>query len=336
MSLSGRGACREALGGGFAPRFVSLGIALALLAGKTPAQTLASPEFQLPGIAGGAAASRPGPMHRLLQLIRNRSWPEAARLAGDVALVSESDPQLQYLVGVVLWQQQDKVGAIQRFRAAERLGLPDSYLHVALGIAYYDAHQFLLFEQQMERAKAADRSDPQPYFYLGRYAESVQGDFAGGLRHFERVIALDPRHARGHAYLAYCLERLDRRDAAWQHYRTSVDLLEKEGLRFSWPYQGLARLALESEPQAAREWARKAVEAGPDDYEAHALLARSHHRNGDLSQTIAAASEAVRLNPDHAASHYLLFTAYRRLGDTTEARRHMAQFQELKHVYGDQ
>ena len=317
-------------------RFALLGIAAALLAGNVPAQTLVNPEFQLPGIVGGGDAVRPGPKHRLLQFIRERNWTEAARLADGIAPSAEEDPHLQYLVGVVRWQQQDKVGAIQRFLAAERLGLREAYLHKALGVAYYDAHQFLLFEQQMERASAANPADPQPHFYMGRYAESVQGDFAGALRHFDRVIALDPNHARGHSFLAYCLERLDRRDAARAHYRTSVELLEQEGLRFSWPYQGLARLALETEPQAATGWARKAVEYGPDEFEAHALLARAHDRNGDLSQAIAAASEAVRLNPDHAPSHYLLFTAYRRLGDTNEARRHVSRFRELKQVYGDQ
>lgn len=317
-------------------RIALLGLAVALLAGELPAQSLPSPEFQLPGIVGGQDAARPGPKHRLLELIRNRSWTQAARLTDGIALASESDPQLHYLIGVVLWQQQDKVGAIQRFRAGERLGLREAYLHNALGIAYYDAHQFLLFEQQMVRAIAADQGDPQPHYYMGRYVESRQGDYAGALRHFERVIALDPNHARGHAYLAYCLERLDRRDAAWEHYLASVELLEQAGSRFSWPYQGLARLALESEPQAATRWARRAVETGPDEFEAHALLARCHDRDGDLSQAIAAASEAVRLNQDHAASHYLLFTAYRRLGDMVQARRHMSRFQELKQVYGDQ
>ena len=315
--------------GSLTKRFALLGIAAALLDGSTPAQTLVNPEFQLPAIGSG-------PKHRLLELVRSRSWAQAARLAGAIALAAEQDPQLHYLVGVVLWQQREKVRAIQRFRAAERLGLREAFLHTALGVAYYDAHQFLLFEQQMDRASVADRSDPQPHFYMGRYAESVQGDFAGALRHYKKAIGLDPHHARGHAYLAHCLERLDRRDAARAHYRKSVALLEQEGARFSWPYQGLARLALETEPQVATGWARKAVENGPDESEAHALLARAHDRNGDLPQAIAAASEAVRLNPDHAASHYLLFTAYRKLGEANEARRHVIRFQELKRVYGDQ
>ena len=317
-------------------RFARLGIAISLLSAEIPAQTLPDADFQLPGAVGAADAARPGPKARLLQLIRNRSWPEAARLAEGLSPGSGADPELHYLVAVVLWQRQDKVGAIRRFRSAEQLGLREAYLHKALGAAYYDAHQFLLFEQQMERAIAADRSDPQPHQYLGQYTESVKGDFAGALRHFETVIALDPDHARGHAYLAYCLERLDRRDEAAERYRTSVRLLERDSERFSWPYQGLARIALKADPQAARSWARKAVQVGPDEFETHALLARTHDRNGEPARAIAAASEAVRLNPDHAASHYLLFTAHRDLGNADAAQRHVSRFQELKRVYGDQ
>ena len=317
-------------------RFAQLGIAVVLLAAAIPAQSIPDAEFQLPGAIGAADGVGPGPKARLHQLIRNRNWREAARLADGLSLGTGSDPEIHYLVGVVLWQRQEKVGAIRRFRAAEQLGLRAPYLHKALGAAYYDAHQYMLFEQQMERAIAADRSDPQPHHYLGQYTESWKGDFAGALRHFEAAIALDPDHARGHSYLAYCLERLDRRDEAAESYRTSVRLLERDGEGFSWPYQGLARLALEADPQGARSWARKAVEVGPDEFQTHALLARTHDRNGEPARAIAAASEAVRLNPDHAASHYLLFTAHRKLGNADAAQRHVSLFQELKRVYGDQ
>ena len=336
VGRSAGGIGRNAFGGPLRAQSCLLGIALALLANKAPAQTVANPEFQLPRIASGGDTIRSGPKQRLLNMIRNRNWTQAARLAGGINLAAATDPQLHYLAGVVRWQQQDKVAAIQRFRAAERLGLREAYLHNALGIAYYDAHQFILFKQQMQRAIEADPADPQPHYYLGRYAQSVTGDHSGALRHLERVVGLDPGHARGHSYLAYSLERIDRRAAAKQHYQTSAELLEREGVRLSWPYKGLARLALESEPQAATGWAKIAVEVGPEDFEAHALLARSHERNGDLPKAVEAADEAVRINPDHAASHYLLFTAYRRLGDTTAAQLHMSRFQELKQAYGDQ
>ena len=317
-------------------RFAALGIAVVLLAIDSWAQRLSDSEFQLPSVGGPEHEVLASPKQRLLELVRNRRWPEAAALAARVLNAGEQDSQIHYLVGVVWWQQGEKVSAIQRFRAAERLGLTEPYLHKALGIAYYEAHQFHLFEQQMDRAAAANPSDPQPHHYLGRYALAVRGDFARALRHFEQVIALDADHARGHSYLAQCLERLDRRDAAERHYRKSVRLLERDGERFSWPYQGLARLALEADPLAAVEWSRRAVESEPDEFEAHALLARAHYRNGEAAEAIAAGAEAVRLNPDHAPSHYLLFTVHRGLGDSDAAQRHVTRFREIKGVYGDQ
>ena len=317
---------------GFAP----LGIAACLLVGDIPAQEFSVSELGLPRAVGAPSATGVGSKQRLLLLIRNGNSPEASRLAEGLLQTAAGDSQLHYLIGVVRWQQGDNVDAIRRFRTAELLGLREPYLHKALGVAYYEAHQYLLFEQQMERASDADRSDPQPHLYLGRYVESVKGDFAGALRHFEEVIALDPDHARGHSYFAYCLERLDRLDAAAEHYRTSVELLQQANERFSWPYQGLARLTLKTDPQEARAWAQKAVAVEPTLFEAHALLARAHDGNGEFGLAVDAASEAVRLNPNHAASHYLLFTVHRKLGNSDAARRHMSRFQELKEVYGDQ
>ena len=309
---------------------------MVLLLGGSPAQELNDIEFQIPEAARAAGDVRTETRHRLLELIRNRNWREASRLAGNLKEDVSTDPQLQYLVGVVLWQQGDKVRAIQHFREAERQGLQEPYLHRALGLAYYEAHQFLLFEQQMMRAIGADPKDPLPHFYLGRHVESVKGDFAGALRHFEQVVALDNGHALGHSYLAYCLERLDRPGAAARHYQRSIQLLDQNGEHFSWPYRGMARLALKVDPEGATSWAKRAVQIGSDEFETHALLARAHENGGELARAVAAASEAVRINPNHAQSHYLLFTALRRLGDRDAAQRHLARFQELKQAYGDQ
>ena len=322
--------------GWLALRFAWVGISIALIAGTVSAQPLPDPEFQLPQALGSGDADRQGPRSRLLGLVRDRSWEEAVHLVEDLPEPTESDPLLQYLSGVVYWQQQDKLTAIQRFRAAERLGLREAYLHKALGLAYHEAHQFLLFEQQMERAIGADRYDPKPHHYLGRHAESVKGDFAGALLHFQKAVSLDPSDSRGHAYLAYCLERLDRRDEATQHFRASIRLMAGDSDRFSWPYQGLARLTLETEPLASVNWARMAVQAEPERPETHALLARAFERNGELAKAVAAAGEAVRLNPDLAATHYLLFTAHRKLGNAEAAQRHISRFRELKRIYGDQ
>ena len=229
----------------------------------------------------------------------------------------------------------DKLAATQHFHAAEELGLKTPYLHKALGLAYYDANQFVLFEQQMERAIATDAGDPQPHFHLGRYLESVKSDFAGALEHFERVISLDPEHTRGQYFAGFCLEMLDRRNEAAERYQAAVQLSKRNDQRFSWPYQGLARLAIQSDPDQARLWAEKAVELEPEVFENHFVVARVRQQTGEFRQAVAAANEAVRVNPNHAASHYLLFTANRKLGHLATAQRHLSMFQKLKKLYGD-
>ena len=318
-----------------ASRFSTLPIAVLLSAGSVFAQTIVTPELELPKAATELPPESRGTTQQFLRLIQRGEWTKAARIADDSTRGAIEDPSLHYLIGVVRWQQLDKLAAIQHFYAAEELGLRTPYLHKAFGLAYYDANQFVLFEQQMERAIATDAGDPQPHFHLGRYIESVKSDFAGALQHFERVISLDPEHTRGQYFAGFCLEMLDRRNEAAERYQAAVQVSKRNDQRFSWPYQGLARLAIQTDPDQARLWAEKAVELEPEVFENHFVVARVRQQTGEFSQAVAAANEAVRVNPNHAASHYLLFTANRKLGHMATAQRHLSMFQKLKKLYGD-
>lgn len=331
------------MGAGRDPRGVGLAKHLGILAlwahgvaGGLAAQAIPAAALEPPTLPGPAESLADGRAQELLELIRAGAWSAAARLESRLGFLQEEAPQLLYLAGVVRWHQEDRVGAIQRFRRAEILGLSTPYLHKALGLAYHEAHQFVLFRQQMERAIAADGSDPQPHFYLGSYLASVNTDYTSARRHLDRVLQLEPGHVQGHALLAYCLEQLDHPEAARAHYRRSVDLQARGAQRSSWAYKGLARLALEGEPEAAKAWSERAVRIEPEDFEAHALLARALLLRGELAEAAAVAAEALRLNPDHAPSHYLLFTVHRRLGNPEAARRHLALFREIKRIHGNQ
>ena len=315
-----------------------LGVALALAAfttqhihgQSTPGWGLAlPPPPEKLGPAGQAFSQE------LLGLIRKDEWAAAANLAEAVTRSPVRDPILNYLVGVVHWQRGERIEAIQRLRTAESQGLRESYLHQALGLAYYAANQFILFRQQMQLATALDPHDPRPHFHLGRHAESVAGNSAAALRHFERAVALDASDARSQAWVALSLERMDRREEAAERYRLAARLATTRGERFSWPYRGLARLALGSDPSKAEGWALLGVKAEPEVADNHAVLARAYERGGKLRLAAEAASEAVRLNPDNEMSHYLLYGVLRRLGRPEAADEHLIRFRALKRVYGD-
>ena len=241
-----------------------------------------------------------------------------------------ADPHARYLIGVARWQSDDKVGAIQAFRAAERLGLDASYLHLALGLAYYEANQFVLFKRQMRRAVAVAPSDARPHIHLGRYFESVARDFATALTHFEKALALDPANAESLYLRAYCLEELHRTDQALEAYARAA----AEGSSLA--SLGMARILTASDPEDALQWATRAVRENADWAESHYVRARILFALKRRAEALHEAELALAADPDHPEAHFLLARLLQLAGRRAAAGRILRRFEELRAVYGDQ
>ena len=265
----------------------------------------------------------------LEQLVRQQDWGAALRVADKLISADSADANDYYLLGVARWQTGDKVGSIQAFRSAERLGLNTAYLHKALGLAYFDVNQFRLFKQQMEKAIAIDANDPQPFFHLGRYQELVRNDFQGALGFFEEVLGRNPKHAESHYFRGYCLENLHRPSEAMAAYReaAATDLPNA--------FHGLVRLMQDTDLEAALGWARRAVESEPEQAEGRFLLAQVLWRMKQSNAALQAVEHAIKLAPDHVEAHFLSHRIHRQLGNATEAGRALAIFKQLRAAYGD-
>lgn len=136
-------------------------------------------------------------------------------------------------------------------------------LRKILGLAYYSINQLMLFEMQMEKASNLDPLDYEPIYSLGRYRESALSDYAGALKMFERAVQLKPDHSKSVYYMGHCQEMLDLRKEAIDTFQTAIVLIEKNRESFSLPYQGIARLLLETDTPQALRFAKKAVELEP-------------------------------------------------------------------------
>ena len=269
-------------------------------------------------------------------LIRQRQWKQVYRLADELSRSHPRDGLPRYYAGVAAFQLGEKVRAIQALREAEKLGLDTPFLHKALGLAYYDANQFLLFREQMERAIQLDRADHQAHFHLGRYYESVRNDFPAAIVYFDRALASRPGDPKSLYFKGYCLQVLGKAAAARQYFERAANAAADSGDRFSLPHQGLAKIINEADPDEALKWAHRAVELEPGEAENHVVLAQVYRR---LERTAAAATsleQAVRLAPDNDAARFMLYQTYRELGREQAAQAELAVFKELRKAYGDQ
>jgi Flp pilus assembly protein TadD len=273
---------------------------------------------------------------RLSDLVNNRNWSEAESLAQALVRQEPNDPAVHYYLGLILVHFDDPVGAIRALRVAEHMGMDTAYFHQVLGIAYYNVHQFVLFEQQMDKSIALAPADYKPYFYRGRYLESVRNDFPAALEDFARASLLNPAHAESWYYQGYCLESSGRRQEARVAYEAAIKSVEETHQQFSLPDQGIARLLTDEAPGQALEFARKAVELEPEVDSNHLVMAKIYERLGRYSDAEVELQCAERLNPINAAPRFMLARIYTKAGDQKAAEAELEMFKRINRTYGSQ
>ena len=296
------------------------------------------PQIQIDDAGPGTTPppATPGSLSRLSALVTHEQWSEAAKLAQDLTRQDPNDPAVSYYLGLTRVHFHDPIGAIRALRTAERLGMDTASFHQVLGIAYYNVHQFILFQEQMEKATALAPADYKPYFYVGQYLESVRNDFPGALRYFAKSRGLNPEHTESWYYEGYCLEMIGRLAEAQNTYETAVQSIEKRHERFSLPYQGIARLLAGEAPVQALEFARKAVDLEPNLDSNHVIMAKVYEKLGRLSDASIELQTAERLDPTNATPRFLLAHIYSKIGDRKAAETELAMFKEIKQLYGQQ
>jgi tetratricopeptide (TPR) repeat protein len=287
-------------------------------------------------VPGGGTTVADEDRERLDQLVKDRRWMQAYEFAAELSKRRPDDPIPLYFQGVAGFQLGEKVAALQAFRSAEKLGLDTAWLHEALGLAYYDANQFVLFQQQMQRALKANPAHHAAYFHLGRYHESVRNDFEAAIREFDRALAIAPRNAKSLYFKGYCLEMQRKLIEARRCFEAAADAAGAGLERFSLPFRGMARLLNEDEAEKALPWALQAVDVEPGDAENHLMLGQVYRRLGQTESAVKSLRESTRLAPDNDSARFMLYQAYRELGDEEAARAELAVFKELRKAYGDQ
>lgn len=273
---------------------------------------------------------------QLSQLVNKGDWKETSALAQERSRQEPGDATGWYYLGLAAMHFHDPIGAIKGLRKAEGLGLDIAYLHQALGIAYYNLHQFILFQQQMERSIALAPEDYKPYFYMGQFFESIRNDFPGAREYFAKATRLQPAHTGSWYHEGYCLEVSGQRIEARGAYETAIKSLKETHERFSLPDQGIARLLADDAPAEALEFAHKAIELEPNLSSNHLVIAKIYEKLGRLSEAKDELRTAERLDPTSASTHFMLARIYSKAGDREAAEAEIELFKQVNRIYGSQ
>jgi tetratricopeptide (TPR) repeat protein len=269
-------------------------------------------------------------------LIQERKWDEASVALEEATRSSPSDVNAQYWLGVARLQLHQYIGSVRALRVAQKSGIQAAAIHTELGHAYYGLHQYFLFEEQMRAASELDPRDFDAKYSLGLYRLQVLSDVAGASILFREAADLQPDDWRSSYQNGYCLELSGKPEEARQVYLKDMQLLENQHGSFGWPYQGMARLLLDQNPQEAARYAKRAVEIEPAEYSNHLILAKVYEQLGDVRNASAEGRIAADQNPTSAPVRYFLFMLYRRIGDSASAEKEMAVFKRLRAAYGSE
>jgi Flp pilus assembly protein TadD len=267
-------------------------------------------------------------------LAQEKRWSELVTAARELTISHPDDANSFYWLGTAHLQLHDAANAIPPLRKAQKLGLDTSLLHESLGLAYYDLNQFVLFEQQMRQAAEKDPKDFRPVYYLGLYQLTIRSDAVGALARFDQAIEIQPDDWKSLYEAGNCLEKLAKPAQAEIYYKRAIVSIEMNHQRFGWPFQGMARLLLEHDPQQALQFATKAVEAEPDEYSNHVILAKVYKRLDRSPDAIREAQTATSLSPNDASARYLLFLLLRDAGQREPAENELRVFRQINTVYG--
>jgi tetratricopeptide (TPR) repeat protein len=225
------------------------------------------------------------------------------------------------------------VEAIPPLRRAQAANDSPAVLKL-LAVSYYGLRQHRLFLAAMEAAQRKQPADWAPYYYLGRYYDSDQQDFAQAELYFRKALERNPDHFRAISYLGYCLESTGRKPEAAGQYRRAIALVERARARFSHPYQRLALVLLAQDPTSALPFARKAVEQAPEEAASHKALAQVEAALGHGSAAIRAWESAAALDPTDSSVPYRLYRAHLAAGDRAKADAALAAYQRIAALYG--
>ncbi|MBN9615782.1 MAG: tetratricopeptide repeat protein [Acidobacteriales bacterium] len=273
---------------------------------------------------------------RISELAVRKRWKEVAESAQRKILAEPSDPDGFYWLGTARLELHDSIGAVQALRSAQDLGMSKSILHENLGRAYYNLNQFILFQQQMEEASRLDPRSFKPNYFLGLYHLAIRSDVATALTFFDKATKLAPNDWKSLYQEGRCLELGGKSNEALEYYARAIRILEKSNEPFGWPFQAMAHLMINQDPQQALDFAKKAVEREPHEYSNHLTLAQVYERLGNIPEAIGEAKVAENQSPNANAVRYLLFMLYRKAGNQQAAQAELEVFQKLKAIYGSE
>jgi tetratricopeptide (TPR) repeat protein len=278
-------------------------------------------------------ARDPGRDELLLDLaklhIRGRSFEEAERNLQEYLRAHPDTPLALGLAGEVKFREKDFQGATAYLRRMLALRPDDGIAHKLLALCYGAENRWDEALPHLNRAVTLLPGDEESHYWLGRCLLEG-GHYQQAVEEFQETLRIRPDFLKAYDNLGLCYDRLSKYDLAIANYRRAVELDQKLGTHYIWPYVNLGSLLNHLRRYAeAVELLKPVATWAPSSAAVHYHLGRARLGLEELDPAEADLLKASQLDPALALPHYQLARLYKQLGKPEEARRQLAIFSKL-------
>jgi tetratricopeptide (TPR) repeat protein len=268
---------------------------------------------------------------RAKALIQTNRYMEAEQALRDYLKYSGQAADATFLLGYVLFRQNQPAASLAIYSAAAALQRPQPDDFKIVGLDYVLLNDYPEAMKWLERSVRENPADAEAVYYLGR-AYYNQNWFDQAISAFEQAIHLNPRYAKAHNNLGLALGAQNKLDPAELSYRQAIRIGEEDGKRSEQPYINLAELLIDHTRVAeGLDLLDTALTIDPKSDKAQQLRGRALLIEDRLPDAEAAFRVALALKPDSGALHYQLGRVLKRLGRNAEATQ---EFERSKALLG--
>jgi tetratricopeptide (TPR) repeat protein len=266
---------------------------------------------------------------RLESYIRGGKFQEARPLLESYLNAHPDSAWGWYALGYCYFAQREIGESIKALSKSLSLDVSNADAHKVLGRNLMLIGRFDAAKLEFELGAKYDPKSAEIQYNLGKLY-SIQDEWPSAKGAFELAVRLDPSYMEAYDGLGFALESLGDDAGAIANYTKAAQMNEARKGNFAAPYVNLSALHNRAaNPDAALEYAKKAVGVNPNSDRAWFQQAKALERRGELAPAVDALQRAVAINPNVSSYYYVLGTLYRKLGKQQESREAMETFARL-------